>query len=181
MHSPSRSHALCFAAFAAVALLAVLFAQPTAFATDLPTKPPVAKEPAPVFLKPGEVVSPFDAEGLDGVTRRIDFPKQTATVLVFFSSGCPHCHKMIPEWNKWFEMKPSNVAVIGIIVDKEPKGFFEMMPIRFPVLRSPSREFLETFKVARIPLTLRIQTGGKIEEVGVGELDPIRLGQIFRP
>lgn len=38
-----------------------------------------------------------------------------------------------------------------------------------------------TFKVARIPLTLRIASGGKIEDVGVGQIDAIRLGQICRP
>jgi len=180
MDSPSRSLRSLAPALGSLACLAVLVAGAAWLAAEnLPTKVPAA--PAPVVLKPGEMVSPFDAEGLDGVTRRIVFPKKTVTILLFFSSGCPHCHKMIPIWNKWFDMKPSNLAVVGIIIDKEPQGFFERMPIHFPVLRSPGSSLLETFKVARIPLTLRIEPGGKVEEVGLGELDPIRLGQIFRP
>ena len=30
-------------------------------------------------------------------------------------------------------------------------------------------------------MTIRIGPGGKVEEVGEGILDPIKLGQIFRP
>jgi thiol-disulfide isomerase/thioredoxin len=140
-----------------------------------PTEPPDA------YLKPGDTVSPFEAAGIDGVMRRVEFPKKTVTVLVFFSSGCPHCHHMIPLWNDRYRRKPPNLAMIGVIVDKEPPGFFEQMPILFPVLRMPSRNMLTDYKVARVPLTLRIAPGGVVEEVGVSILDPIRLGQVFRP
>jgi hypothetical protein len=133
------------------------------------------------FLKPGDKVASFEAAGIDGVMRRVEFPKKTATVLMFFSSGCPHCHHMIPLWNERYQRRPPNVAMIGIIVDKEPPGFFEHISILFPVLRMPSRSMLTDFKVARVPLMLRIAPGGVVEEVGVGILDPIRLGQILRP
>jgi thiol-disulfide isomerase/thioredoxin len=142
---------------------------------------PSATPTPPVFLKPGEVVAPFEAEGIDGVKRNVQFPKGQVMILVFFSSGCPHCHRMLPFWNKWFAMRPPKVAMIGMLADREPPGFFESVPIAFPVLRVPSRELLDQYKVARVPLTLRIGAGGVVEEVGIGELDGIRLGQIFRP
>jgi thiol-disulfide isomerase/thioredoxin len=133
------------------------------------------------FLKPGDEVAPFEAEGVDGVVRRVEFGQDQVTILLFFSSGCPACHKMIPEWNRAFARRASNLAVIGVIVDSPPPRFFEMVPISFPVLRSPGRDFLDRFKVARIPLTMRVASSGKIAEVGVGPLDGIRLGQLFRP
>jgi hypothetical protein len=162
---------------AALLLLAALAAGPAVAPATAPTGTPQAPE----FLKPGATVAPFEAAGVDGVTRRIEYPKKTITILAFFSSGCPHCHRMIPLWNERYRRRPGNVAMIGIIVDKEPPGFFEQMPILFPVLRSPGHDLLTDFKVAQVPLTLRIAPGGLVEEVGVGELDLIRLGQIFRP
>jgi hypothetical protein len=110
----------------------------------------------------------------------VGFPAKTVTILVFFSSGCPHCHQMLPVWNQRFARRAGNIAMVGIIVDKEPPGFFEQVPIAFPVLRVPGPALMRDFKVERVPLTLRIAPGGVIEEVGVGILDPIRLGQIFR-
>jgi hypothetical protein len=148
---------------------------PSPTATALPQPPPE------VYLKPGDVVLPFEAQGVDGVPRRIDFPKKQTTILVFFSSGCPHCHRMLPEWNRMFATLPKNLALVGVIIDKEPPTFFEHFAIQFPVLRSPGRNLLTDFKVARVPLTLRIAPGGKVEDVEVGELDPIKLGSVFRP
>jgi peroxiredoxin len=123
---------------------------------------------------------PFDAEGIDGVKRHVEFPKGTVTVLFFLSAGCPHCHRMIPVWNKWVSLRPPNLAMVGVLVDKEPPGFFDAIPIAFPLLRSPSRELMEQYKVWRVPLTLRIAAGGRVEDVGAGELDGARLLEIFR-
>jgi hypothetical protein len=164
---------LALVAFAAIFAGASLAAQS-------PPPPAPVPTPEPVFLKPGETVAPFDAEGIDGVRRHVGYPKGTVTVLFFLSAGCPHCHRMIPEWNKWASLRPANIAMVGVLVDREPPGFFDKIPIAFPLLRSPGRELLDQFKVARVPLTLRIAAGGKVEDVGAGELDEARLLEIFR-
>ena len=113
--------------------------------------------------------------------RHVDYPKGSATVLLFFLSGCPTCHKMIPEWNRAFERRPPKLNVIGVLMDHEPPGFFQATRIAFPVVRSPGREFLNAWKVHRAPLTVRVGPGGKVEEAQTGIIDPIRLGEIFRP
>ena len=74
-----------------VAVLAAILA--------LPSVPSLADAPSPApseFLKIGDVVAPFDAEGIDGEVRHVVFPKGSTTVLLFFLSGCPVCHRMIP-------------------------------------------------------------------------------------
>ena len=71
--------------------------------------------------------------------------------------------------------------MVGVLMDQEPPGFFSAMPISFPVVRSPGRPFLQSLKVNRAPVTLRVAAGGKVEDVGVGLLDPIRLGEFFHP
>lgn len=132
-------------------------------------------------LAPGDTVQPFDAQGLDGVMKHVDYPKGWATVLLFFLSGCPTCHKMIPEWSRAYERRSPKLNVIGVLMDREPPGFFQATRIPFPVVRSPGREFLQTWKVARAPMTVRVGPGGKVEEAQIGIIDPIRLGEIFRP
>jgi thiol-disulfide isomerase/thioredoxin len=133
---------------------------------------------APVFLKPGETVPSFEATGVDGTIHEIKY--SATTVLLFFLSGCPTCHKMLPEWSWAFERKGKDVQMIGILMDREPPGFFAVNPVSFPVVRTPSREFGRIFKVARVPITLRVAAGGKVESAETGVLDRIRLGALVR-
>jgi hypothetical protein len=140
--------------------------------------PPPSPAQAP---SAGDVLPAFDAQAIDGSPRRVEFDKGSRTVLVFFLSGCPSCHKMIPEWNRAFGRKPAGLSMLGILMDQEPPGFFEAMPVAFPVVRSPGRRFMDSIKVQRAPLTLRVAAGGKVEDVALGIIDPIRLGEFFRP
>ena len=129
----------------------------------------------------GDVFPAFDADAVHGGTQRIDYPQGSTTILLFFLSGCPVCHRMIPEWNRAYEMRAKGLRIVGVLMDQEPPGFFEVTPISFPVVRSPGVGFLRSHSVNRAPLTLRIGAGGVVRDVGLGLLDPIRLGMIFRP
>ncbi len=135
----------------------------------------------PVAPTKGDVVPAFETLGIDGKAAKIEFPKGTKTVLLFFLSGCPTCHKMIPEWNRAYERRAKDLKVVGVIMDQEPPGFWGTMPIAFPVVRSPGRAFLSGLNVNRAPLTLRIGAGGQIDDLALGLVDPIRLGELFAP
>jgi thiol-disulfide isomerase/thioredoxin len=140
----------------------------------------VAAPPQPAPLK-GDVVPVFETTRIDGQPQRVDFPEGSKTVLLFFLSGCPSCHKMIPEWNRAYERRPEGLQVVGVIMDQEPPGFWSTMSIAFPVVRSPGRQFLRSLNVNRAPLTLRVAAGGTIEDLALGVTDPIRLGELFKP
>ena len=127
------------------------------------------------------MIPAFETLGIDGKPAKIDFPKGSKTVLLFFLSGCPTCHKMIPEWNRAYERKAKDLKVVGVIMDQEPPGFWGTMPIAFPVIRSPGRAFLSGLNVNRAPLTLRVGAGGQVDDLALGIVDPIRLGQLFAP
>ncbi len=129
----------------------------------------------------GDVIPAFESIGIDGKPHKLDFPEGSKTVLLFFLSGCPSCHKMIPEWNRAYERRPDGLEVVGVIMDQEPPGFWSTMPIAFPVVRSPGRQFLRSLNVNRAPLTLRIVGGGTVEDLALGVTDPIRIGELFRP
>lgn len=134
----------------------------------------------PPTVSPGETVPSFDAEGLDGVVRHVDYPRGSSTLVLFFLSGCPTCHRMIPLWNQAYQKRPPGLNVVGVLMDKEPPGFFMATPISFPVVRSPGKDLLRAYKISRVPLTLRVGPGGKVEDVALGLVDGIRLGELFR-
>ncbi len=129
----------------------------------------------------GDVIPAFESIGIDGKPHKLDFPEGSKTVLLFFLSGCPSCHKMIPEWNRAYERRPDGLEVVGVIMDQEPPGFWSTMTIVFPVVRSPGRQFLRSLNVNRAPLTLRVVGGGTVEDLALGVTDPIRIGELFRP
>jgi peroxiredoxin len=141
--------------------------------------PGYADDAAPVA--PGYVVQGFTAQAVDGTMRQVAYPKGSATVLLFFLSSCPTCHKMLPEWNRAYQRRAKNVNVVGVLLDRAPAGFFEAYPVAFPVVQAPGRDFLAAYKVSRTPTTMRVAAGGKVENHGVGILDPITLGEYFRP
>ncbi len=142
---------------------------------------PQTAAPPPQAPEKGDVVPAFETLAVDGKPSKLDFPKGSRTVLLFFLSSCPVCHKMIPEWNSAYERRPKNLKVVGVIMDQEPPGFFGTLSIAFPVVRSPGREFLRSLNVNRAPVTLRVGEGGRIEDVALGIVDPIRLGELFKP
>ena len=135
----------------------------------------------PASPSKGDVVPAFETLGVDGKAVRVDFPKGSKTVLLFFLSGCPSCHKMIPEWNRAYERRSKDLKILGVIMDQEPPGFWGTLSIAFPVLRAPGQQFLRSLNVNRAPLTLRLAEGGRVEDLALGVVDPIRLGELFAP
>ncbi len=136
--------------------------------------------PAP-RLAVGDVIPPFEADGVDGVRRSFSFGKGSDTMLLFFLSGCPACHRMLPMWNQAFARRPPSLNVFGVLLDREPPGFFMATPISFSVVRAPGGDFSRIYKLHRVPMTLRVGPGGVVRDIGVGPLDAIRLGEIFHP
>jgi peroxiredoxin len=164
-----RTLGLIAAAALAAALAAAQAAPPAAPPAASPSK--------------GDLVPVFETLRVDGKPAKVDFPKGSQTVLLFFLSGCPSCHKMIPEWNRAFERRAKGLNVVGVIMDPDqaPPTFWSTTAIAFPVLRSPGQQFLRDLHVNRAPLTLRVGEGGKIEDLALGVTDPIRLGELFAP
>jgi hypothetical protein len=146
-------------------------------AAGAPQSLPPAVQAAEMPAK-GDVIRSFEAATIDGGTKFVSFEKGS-TVLLFFLSGCPTCHKMIPEWNRVYQQSRAGVTVLGVLMDQEPPGFFVATPISFPVVRSPGRAFLQSLKITRAPLTLRVGRGGKVEDAAMGLVDPLRLDELF--
>lgn len=161
----------------AVAALSVLTVSRSVSSDDTHATPNV---PAP---QKGDVIAPFSADAVDGSKKSFTFPaKGPSRVFLFFLPSCGTCHRMIPEWNRAYERRPKGLEVVGVMMEPEPPGFFQSYPISFPVVRAPGgREWAKVMKINRVPVTMRVGPGGKIEDAKVGIVDPIALGDIFRP
>jgi thiol-disulfide isomerase/thioredoxin len=129
----------------------------------------------------GDVIPAFETLGIDGKPWTLDFPKGSKTVLLFFLSGCPSCKTLMPEWNRAYERRSKDLRIVGVILDREPPGFWSLVPVSFPVVRSPGNPFMRSLNVNRVPLTRRVGEGGQVEDLALGAVDPIRLGELFAP
>jgi thiol-disulfide isomerase/thioredoxin len=158
------------------AVVALISALAVPVSAQVPSPSPT---PLPPLLAPGEAVPAFEAEAIAGGSQRVAWDKAAATVVIFFSSGCPHCQRMLPLWNEAFPRRGKGVQVVGVLTDHEPPGFFELRPVVFPVVRLPNRDLANAFKVSRVPLTVRVGPDGKVVDTAPGEVDLIRLGQLF--
>lgn len=149
----------------------------------LPPQPLLAQALADLNQTPtlGESFPAFETQAIDGTPRKVAYPKGTTTILLFFLSSCPTCHRMIPEWNRAYEKRAKGVEIVGVILDREPPGFFSALPVSFPVVRLPQADFARAHKVNRVPLTMRVAEGGRIDDLALGQIDPIRVGELFRP
>lgn len=161
--------------------LAMLLASGASAIAQAPVQAPSPSPTPQLGPAKGEVLAPFDAEGVDGSMYHVDYPKGTTTILLFFLSGCSHCQKMIPEWGKMYGQRRDSLKILGVIMDRETPGFFTATQIPFQVLRSPSPDFLRSYKISKVPVTIRVAPGGKVEDSVVGLVDGIRLGELFRP
>src|SRR5262245_66334029 len=75
-----------------------------------------ADQPGPVPPLPvaGDVIAPFDAQGVDGTLKEVAFNGRGSTLLLFFLSSCPTCHRMIPEWNRAFQRRRQGQEVVRV-------------------------------------------------------------------
>lgn len=142
-----------------------------------------APSPGPPRLAAGDPVPAFEAEGLNGMTYKVEFPKDgPTTVLLVFLASCPTCKSMLPRWSEAFEKKPEDLKVQAIMLDQAPPGFFAFHKVSFPVLRAiDRREVSRQLRVNRVPMTVRIKPGGVVEDVSEGSVEAERLAQLFRP
>lgn len=160
------------AALGTALVLALRASSPVSAASPSPSSAP---------LLPGDLVEPFEAARLDGSLQRIDYPKGKNTLILFFLSSCPVCHRMIPRWNEFYGRRPQDLQVVGVLLDREPPGFFDAMPVAFPIVRSPGPSLHQMFKLRHVPYMVRVAAGGRVDAVSEGITDQIRLGELFRP
>lgn len=157
---------------AVMSFAALAAAETPATQTATATRPPM--------LSPGDRVPEFDTTDLTGAAKQVHYPKGRVTVLLFFMSSCHVCHGMIPEWNRAYERRASNVDILGVMVDEAPAAFLATLNIVFPIVHARA-DLRDRFKVYQVPQTMRVLDGGRVEDLSLGHIDAMRLGELVRP
>lgn len=160
-----------------LAVSALLFIAAAASA-ETPSEP--ASSTRPPTLSAGAQIPEFDTTDLAGAARHVGYPKGKVTVLLFFMSSCHVCHGMIPEWNRAYERRDKNVDILGVMVDEAPATFLATLNIEFPIVHARA-DLRDQFKVFQVPQTMRVLPGGRLEDISLGHIDAIRLGELVRP
>lgn len=172
--------------FAGKLLVTALLAAVTSGVAASPAWAGPAEQAAPASpaprdgLAPGAPAPGFDVASLVGTVAPLEYAKDGPTVLLFFLASCPHCKHMIPHWNAAYEKRPAGLKVVGVMLDREPPGFFQIVPVAFPVVHAADpREVGRLFRVTKVPMTVRVARG-VVEDIGVGPLADARVAELFR-
>jgi peroxiredoxin len=90
-------------------------------------------------------------------------------VLIFWSVGCPHCRKSLPEINAWLQQHPDGVNVISAAsVDTDEakiqtREFCESNHLSFPTLVDQDARLGQLFQVTTTPTIVIIRPDGVID------------------
>ncbi len=141
-----------------------------------------APSPSPrMGLAPGTPAPVVSVQGLMSANAAaLEYAPGAPTVLLFFLSSCPHCKQVIPHWNRAYEKRGAGVKIVGVMLDRAPRTFFDLVPISFPVVYAADpREVGRAFRISMVPMTVRVDAARVVEAVEVGDVTDERLAQIF--
>ena len=138
---------------------------------DAPSFNPMTYFP---HLQPGEIAEDFEGEYVAGGVESISYPEDGGMTLLFvLSPSCGTCAKTIPVWNQLAAQIEPPARVFGFVMGsyQGEKRLLEEKPLDVPLLRFPSPNVVQQYKITRVPQTILVGPGGKVETAILGELD----------
>jgi hypothetical protein len=148
------------------------------------TQEGAAEDPALVYLphlKPGEQVTEFVAENLEGGTRPIGYPADgKKTILAIVSVTCDMCAENVPMWNRMARELGDRANMYAIVLGdyQQKKGLLREEKLEFPAVRFPNRETAEEYKAFKVPQTIVVGPGGRVEDNLIGVLTEAQIGEL---
>lgn len=136
----------------------------------------------------GMYVPTFDATALSGAAVAIGAP-DSRQLLYFFTTTCPYCRASIPAWKELAgEAARRGVQVIGVALDSVAavERYRSEHGLTFPIVHLDDDRIAALYRATRVPLTLLVGDGGRIEQARTGELtdsaaiDSLRLALVER-
>ncbi len=125
-------------------------------------------------LQPGEIAQAFEGEYIAGGVESISYPEDGGMTLLFvLSPSCGTCAKTIPLWNQLAAQIEPPTRVFGFVIGsyQGEKRLLEEKRLDVPLLRFPSPNVVQQYKITRVPQTILVGPGGKVETAILGELD----------
>jgi peroxiredoxin len=134
-------------------------------------------------LKPGEMVPPFKATGLDGKDIAITYGGKSAKTLLFiFSTACGACERNLANWSEIASnLKRGSYRVLGISLDPQDKtkNYVLAKDMNYPIFVSTDRTFKQSYKIFFTPQTILINEQGLVENMWAGVLDSLQAEEVI--
>ncbi|HEY9685016.1 MAG TPA: TlpA disulfide reductase family protein [Drouetiella sp.] len=94
--------------------------------------------------------------------------KGKVTLLEFWATWCPDCHRARPILNKFAEKFGDDLVIIGISDESVPviTKFLDKNPVQYHIASAPDRAMYKTVGVTGIPLVLVVSADGIVRWEG---------------
>ena len=104
------------------------------------------------------------------------------TLFFVLSPSCGTCERTIPTWNRIARQSKAPVRIFGLVVGsyQGEKRLVEEDRLEFPVLRFTEKETLQQYKISKVPQTILVAPGGKVEKAIVGKLTDEQVDDLLR-
>jgi len=122
-------------------------------------------------LNKGDLVNPFDTFKLDGSVENINYCDFRKTILFIMKYGCKTCVNNTKVWNDIFErFNCDSILILGVSVDNiaTTKKLLNEYKPKFPIVFNSTNEFNENFKLFQLPVTIIINSEGRIDNIWKG-------------
>lgn len=100
-------------------------------------------------------------------------------VLFFFSTTCPYCRRAIPAWQT---VARRTRRTFGLTQDSDSvvRAFAAGQGIKFDIVRFPDPTYLSLYRADAVPLTVVVDSGGRVLGRRPGVLTPGAADSIVR-
>jgi peroxiredoxin len=132
------------------------------------------------YLLSGVTATAFEGTDEHGMPIRIDFVDKTEpTILMIFTTSCPACEGSIPIWKK-LAGERHRVRFLGVSLDNPDKTipFLFRHDPDFSIVLVTDKEFIRSYQIHSVPLTVLVGRDGKIVDSWSGILTDDVISQI---
>lgn len=124
-------------------------------------------------VSPGDQIPQFSLPGIDGTNYTHDSITEDGkrTIVAIFATWCGPCQGELRQLQEDIGTDHNyyNVVAIGTGEEKEMvKEFADRLGLQFPVIPDPDSDFAKAVGVKGIPMSLMVDSKGKIVSVHVG-------------
>jgi peroxiredoxin len=130
-----------------------------------------------------DVVPPVRAPRLDGDSVTLGAGPTAVQVLFVFTTTCPYCIETLPAWEQIATRlsKTSDVVLYGVSLDADSatRPYVAAHQLTFPIVRFPSQRAAAWYRALGGPLTLAIDSTGRILYARAGVLTPAAQDSLF--
>lgn len=139
--------------------------------------PPTKVNPLEYYprLATNEIAPVFEADRIEGGRVRVEFPEDGGKTFLFvLSLTCGTCEKNVPYWNRLARESAGKVRTFGLVVDRleyqREQALLKEKAFHFPALRFNDKDLVLRYKVTKVPHTILVGPGGRVEKTIVGAL-----------